>query len=266
MFHFNDAKLPAKKVVAKKPVEQFTAPPNHKPDITTAATQSEEVIDTRSDRGREVLSRLDFPTWLPFAAKTYKISPNIEDYLVMAVPICPSDLPNRNGIGFPLNELTKFQPPPVSRMSYKAWSGTPLHYDHKNEIHEDAYGVVLDASLHKISKYGNGKLWKVMGLAALDRTKYPEMARRVLENEINTYSMGAMVDSFTCSYCKKEMTEHQYCAHVNPKNDIDWRQVRDHEDNNHIAFRNAHGINPIELSLVESPAWVLALSDQILMR
>lgn len=233
-----------------------------KPNVVTAADTG-HVIDIKDN---QQIHSLDYPTWLPFAAKLYEISPNIEDYIIISVPICPSDLPNRNGIGFPIAELTKFQPPPVSRMAYKAWAGTPLHYDHVNEIHKDAYGVVLDASLHKISGYGNGKLWKVMGLAALDKTKYAKMARRVLDNEINTYSMGAMVDSFTCSYCKEPFSEKSYCSHLNPKNDIDWQSVRDHDDSQHLAFRNAHGINPIELSLVESPAWTTALSDHILTR
>lgn len=246
-------------VIASK----FDTPVVQKPDLIMAASPGKIIAP---DDRQPMLNSLDFTTWLPFAAKLYKISPNIEDYIIISVPICPSDLPNRNGIGFPLNELTKFQPPPVSRMSYKAWTGTPLHYDHKNEIHEDAYGVVLDTSLHKISGYGNGNLWKVMGLAALDRTKYPKMAQRVLDNEINTYSMGAMVDSFSCSFCGEAMTERSSCTHLNPGNDIDWRQVRDHANRNHIAFRNAHGINPIELSLVESPAWTTALSDTILMR
>jgi hypothetical protein len=240
--------------------------PARKPNVIVAAEQSIDVKDAATDEGRAALNRLDYETWLPFAAKTYKISPNINDYLIVATPICPSDLPNRNGIGFPLNELTKFQPPPISRMAYKAWAGCPAHYEHRNQIHEDAYGVILDASLHKVSGYGGGKLWKVMGLVGIDKHKYPEMAKRVAEGDINTYSMGAYVDSFTCSYCKATMTEKQYCGHLHPKNEIDWKEFSDYDSTKHIAFRNAHGISPIEISLVESPAWVSALSDHILAR
>jgi hypothetical protein len=259
MFHYNDAKPRTKAPEAPKEIH-FS---EQRPDIVTAA-EAGEVIDV--NKKPEILHSLDILTQLPFAAKLYKISPNIDDYILISVPICPSDLPNRNGIGFPLDELTKFHPPPINRMSYKAWVGCPLHYDHKNEIHEDAYGIVLDATMHKVTGYGKGKLWKVMGLAALDKTKYPKMAQRVLDNDINTYSMGAMVDAFSCSYCKEPMTEQSYCSHVHPKNDIDWQQVRGHDNSNHVAFRNAHGISPIELSLVESPAWTTALSDNILTR
>lgn len=236
-----------------------------KPDTNIfAAQQVVQVTDVEKDPG--LVHNLDYPTWLPFAAKTYKISPNIEDYILMVYPICPSDIPNRNGIGFPLQELTRFQPPPVSRMAYKAWTGTPLHYDHQNEVHEEAYGVILDSSLHKITGYGGGKLWKVMGLIGLDRKKRPQMAERVLDGDINTGSMGALADKFTCSVCGVEMTKDQSCHHLDPNSDIDWQEVRGAEGRRRIAFRNAHFLSPIEYSLVESPAWVPALSDHILMR
>jgi len=227
------------------------------------SSQSEQVMLPDSEAARQALQHLDFATWLPFAAKLYKISPNIEDYVLATVPVCPSDIPNRNGIGFPLAELVKFQAPPIARQSYKAWTGCPLHYEHRNEIHEEAYGVIFDTALRRIVGYGGGKLWKVMALVGLDRTKYPDMARRVMERDINTYSMGALVDAFSCSYCGCEVTKKSSCGHINLNRDIDWNEVRSWDNKRHIAFRNAHGIQPIELSLVESPAWTTALSDAI---
>ncbi len=229
------------------------------------ANTAEAAVDAKDDP--RILEGLDYPRWLPFAAPVYNISPNIDDYVLVTTPICPSDIPNRNGIGFPLDELKAFRPPPISRQAYKAWSGCPVHYEHKNEIHTDAYGVILDTMLRPIKGYGNGKLWKVMGLLAIDKKKYPVMAQRILDNEVNTYSMGAYVDDFSCSYCKQPMSKKHYCQHVNPSNDIDWREVKDWQGGPaHIAFRNAHGISPIETSIVESPAWTTALSDHILTR
>src|SRR5258708_3149947 len=124
--------------------------PDYKEVNVTLASKVIDVMDAESDTGRNSLHRLDYETWLPFPPNLYQISPNISDYLIISMPICPSDIPNRNGIGFPLSELTKFQPPPISQMAYKAWKSAPVHYEHKNEIHEDAYGVILDSSLHKI--------------------------------------------------------------------------------------------------------------------
>lgn len=233
-----------------------------KPNVTIA-NEAVGVADAKDDP-RMLENALDYVTWLPFAAKTYDISPNISDYVLVNTPICPSDIPNRNGIAFPRAELVKFQPPPISRMAYKAWAGCPVHYEHANEIHTDAYGVILDTSFSPIVGYGGGQLWKVMGILAIDKKKYPKMAQRVMEGSINTYSMGAWVDSFSCSYCSAPMTERNYCSHVNPKNQIDWREFKDYDGTRHIAVRNAHGISPIETSLVESPAWTTALSDEVL--
>lgn len=227
------------------------------------SAQSEMIMAPESAEAVNALQALDFATWLPYAAKLYKISPDVRAYVLATIPICPSDIPNRNGIGFPLEELLKFQPPPVARQAYKAWTGCPMHYEHRNEVHEDAYGVIFDTALRPIKGYGRGKLWKVMGLIGIDREKYPEMARRVMERDINTYSMGALVDSFSCSFCGCEITKKSGCSHVNLNRDIDWNEVRSWDNKRHIAFRNAHGINPIECSLVESPAWTTALSDTI---
>ncbi|MGF3990585.1 hypothetical protein ACQX7T_15195, partial [Staphylococcus aureus] len=134
-------------------------------------SRTEDAVDAEKDQG--LVSRLYYETWLPFAAKTYKISPRIEDYIIVSTLVCPSDIPNRNGIAFPRDELARFLPPPTNRMSYKAWKGCPVHLEHDNEVHERAYGVILDASFHKVEGYGDGKLWKVMGLLAIDKNKYP---------------------------------------------------------------------------------------------
>ncbi len=250
--------------------------PPRAPNVVVANTES-KVIEPESQAEHEMIQRLDYETWLPFAAKVYEISPDINDYILVTTPICPADIPNRNGIGFPLAELTAFQPPPVSRQAYKAWTGTPVHYEHKNEIHKDAYGVILDSSFHKISGYGRGKLWKVMGVLAIDKKKYPQMADRVLRNEINTYSMGSLADQFTCSYCGTVINKKSCCSHINPMREeddprynpddaVNWKVINDYDGSQHVAFLNAHGLSPIETSLVESPAWTTALSDHILTR
>lgn len=234
--------------------------------IIVASERSVEIMRPESAEAEAALQQLDFATWLPYAAKLYNINPDIRAYVLATIPICPSDIPNRNGIGFPLAELLKFQPPPVARQAYKSWTGCPIHYEHRNEIHEDAYGVIFDTAMRPIKGYGGGKLWKVMGLIGIDRTKHPEMARRVVEGDINTYSMGALVDAFSCSYCGAELTKKSSCSHVSLNRDIDWNEVRSWDNKRHVAFRNAHGIQGIETSLVESPAWTTALSDHILTR
>lgn len=208
---------------------------------------------------------LDYTTWLPFAASTYKISPHIEDYALVVAPICPADLPNRNGIGFPLKELKKFRPPPHNRMVYKCWTGCPVHLEHDNRIHEKAYGVILDSSLHRISGYGNDALWKVMGLTAIDKNKYPEVAQQVIDKKIRTYSMGALADYFSCSYCGTPVEDHKRCHHLRGYGDDD---LVFHQEQSigvpGLVFKNAHELSPIEYSIVKSPAWPVAESDHFL--
>jgi hypothetical protein len=241
------------------------------PDAPIEETLQTRTVDTTSqglstvdvEKDPESVSKLDYSTWLPFAARTYKISPRIEDYIIVNTLICPSDIPNRNGIAFPLDELTMFQPPPTNRMSYKAWKGCPVHLEHDNEVHEKAYGVILDASLHKVQGYGDGKLWKVMGLLAIDKNKYPDIAQAVLTKKINTYSMGALVEYFTCGYCGFECTAGRTCGHISSIKNVNWKKYRDYDGTTHLSFLNAHGISPIECSIVKDPAWAPALSDTV---
>lgn len=135
--------------------------------------------------------------------------------------------------------------------------------EHDNEDPTKAIGVILDTSFQKVKGYGGGKVWKVMGLLAIDKTKNPEIARKVLEGKINTYSMGALVDYFTCSYCGAECSDRYTCSHIRSTKAVNWNKYRDFDGSTHIAFLNAHGIQPIEVSVVADPAWAPALSDQV---
>jgi hypothetical protein len=204
-------------------------------------------------------------SWLPFAAKTYHISPNLEDYVVKHMPICPADLPNRNGIGFPLEELTKYQPPPVARQVYRAWTGCPVHLEHDNEDHTKALGVIFDTSLRMVKTHGNGKHWMVHGLVGVDKNKYPEIAQKLLNNELNTGSMGAMADYFTCSVCGHRCGENQFmnCPHITSTQQVNWKLV-DHMGEKKLAYLNAHNLSPIEYSVVADPAWASCLNDDVL--
>ena len=224
------------------------------------ATSDEQAVDMEAKP--EQAQRIDLG-WLPFAASTYHISPRIEDYVIKNMPICPSDLPNRNGVAFPIQELVKYQPPPIARQVYKAWQGCPVHLEHDNEDCTKAYGVILDSVLTPVKGYGNGKNWKVMGLIAIDKNKYPDIAQKVLNGEINTGSMGALADRFSCSVCDQEATEKTFmnCSHISSTQNVNWKLV-DHEGQKKLAYLNAHGLSPIEYSMVSDPAWAPALSDQ----
>lgn len=214
----------------------------------------------------EITSKIDI-SWLPFAAKTYKISANLNDYVIVNIPICPSDIPNRNGVAFPLSELIAYQPPPIARLTYKAWTGCPVHLEHDNEDHEKAIGVIFDTSLRVMKGYGNGKHYVVYGLIGIDKTKDPQTAQKFLSGEMDTGSMGALADYFTCAVCGHRASDKPMlnCSHIRSTKDVNWRVV-DHNGVPTLAFLNAHVLSPIEFSAVSDPAWATCLSQLILSR
>lgn len=231
--------------------------------IEGLSVSSEPAFD--AEKEPDLVSRIDFETWLPFAAKTYHISSRIEDFIIKPMPVCPSDFPNRNGIGFPIQELVRFLPPPMNRQVFKAWAGCPIHLEHDNEDYTKAYGVMLDTALTPVKGYGQNKHFKVMGLVAVDKNKHPDIAQEVLDGRITTGSMGALADSFTCSVCGRDATDNKFmnCSHIGSTKDVNWNLVN-YEGKQHVAFLNAHGLSPIEYSLVRDPAWCQAMSDHIL--
>jgi hypothetical protein len=195
-------------------------------------------------------SAVGWELWLPFAAAELELSSDPKDYLIHPVPIMYSDLPNRNGFAFPLTELIKWNVE-LGCQAYKGWSGMPMYKEHKSDDHKKALGIVIDTSLRRIKNYGQGKFWKLMALAAVDRNKDPIIAEKMEKGEIDTYSMGAMVDYCTCSYCGAVAGE---CEHVEEKNDT----VTFYEKNGRLVYKNVHGIKPYELSVVEDPAFATA--------
>lgn len=204
-------------------------------------------------------------SWLPFAAKTYHISANLDDYVIVNIPICPSDIPNRNGIAFPLSELISYQPPPIARLTYKAWTGCPVHLEHDNEDHTKAIGVIFDTSLRLMKGHGGNRHYVVYGLIGIDKTKDASTAQKFTSGQVNTGSMGALADYFTCSVCGAPATKNAMtnCAHVGSTEHVNWR-IMDHNGEKTIAFLNAHVLSPIEMSVVADPAWATCLTDVIL--
>lgn len=215
---------------------------------------SAQGLDVRDQVTQQLVGTqtMDFAQWLPAAAKAYVISPNVEDYILTPVLTIPTELPNRNRVGFPLKELLAFNVD-AGRMAYKTFIGKPVHVEHDNEDPLKAIGVIVDAVLRPTPGYGQGKMWRLFKLLAVDRTKKPEIARRILERELNTYSMGAWVKSFTCSYCGADMGK---CGHLHPDRPGDF-----YEKDGALVYRLCKGVNGFETSVVFDPAYSVAASD-----
>lgn len=233
-------------------------------NIVRAEFQTENLAEAQGERESLDLS------WFPYAAERYCISKDLDnDYIFVTVPICPADLPNRNGISFPRAELLKFRGPPVGRITYKAWAGQPVHYNHKADDDTKAYGVILDTMIRE-DKYG---ILHVYGLLAIDCTKYVDVAEKVRTGQINTYSMGALIDYFLCSVCNAPLTFDPKnpknsgwgtCSHIEHIEKINWKVVPVGGGRYTVAHLKGYGISPVETSIVPIPAWSTALSDIVM--
>ena len=66
---------------------------------------------------------------LPYFAEVYEISANINDYVLVPTIIMPSDLPNRNLVAFPREELLRANPE-MGTLGYQTWRMKHTCKDH----------------------------------------------------------------------------------------------------------------------------------------
>ena len=220
-----------------------------------AVTADATVIDTPEMKKEGINVPMDFGTWLPFCAPHYHISANIDDYVMIPAIIMPSDLPNRNAVGFPLSELIAFNPN-LGQLAYKTWRGKPTFEEHENTDITKSRGVIVDTYMRKMEGFGEGKVWKLLALLAFDRSKDESLCNKILSGEMNSYSMGAYVSSYTCSYCGSDVGE---CSHLNPKASCELYVL-----NGKLVFKQVRGVEGFETSAVASPAYVTCISDTLI--
>lgn len=212
------------------------------------------VVKANFSPKEQIIQQLDMTKWLPFAAKAYDISSDIRDYIFVPVFTIPSDLPNRNGVAFPLKSLIEFSPE-THMQGYETFKKCPTFYEHENQDPLKAHGVIADVFLKQLKGFSQNRIWKLLELLAFDRTKYVERVKRIMDNDLNTFSMGALVSRYSCSYCGADLGK---CHHIKKKR-IDF-----YEKDGRIVFKNVHGICGIETSAVEVPAFSPAISDTII--
>ena len=131
---------------------------------------------------------------------------------------------NNNKDIFPESELKK---------AAADWVGLPLCRDHESSSVDGIRGIILDTHYDEKHK-------QIVGLCALDRVNYPDLARKVESGLVRYGSMGTAVETSVCSTCgNRAATLDEYCSHITNK--------------------TAHGeinvgLKPIEYSLVVQPA------------
>jgi hypothetical protein len=235
-----------------KPIDMHQA--RKSKDLVMSSTH----LEIKANMGDQSFQTVNFASWLPACAKVYEISPNVEDYIFVPIITMPSDLPNRNGVGFPLDQLTAFSID-EGRLGFETFKGKRVHLEHKNDVPKEALGVIVDVALRKMQGYGEGKVWKLLELLAIDRSKDPTYAKMILDGEMNSYSMGAWVESYICSYCREPMTENSHCQHLHPKKPKDFYEL-----DGQLVYRLIQGMKGFETSIVATPAYLTAISDNLM--
>ena len=131
---------------------------------------------------------------------------------------------NNNSDIFPESELKK---------AASKWVGLPLCRDHESSSVDGIRGIILDT-------YYDEKFKQVVGLCALDRVNYPELARKVETGIVRYGSMGTAVERSICTECSNAAsTPDDYCSHITTR----------------AAYGEINvGLKPIEYSLVVQPA------------
>lgn len=144
------------------------------------------------------------------ASATYHLSPNIEDYIMIPLPIVTGNIPNRNKQAFHFLELSYFDPT-AGCMIFETFKGKCCHLNHKDNTNPVvSKGIIVDAFMEHIPKYD---IWKVSAVTLWDRTKDPTLCEKLMSKKLNTFSMGSMVNAFVCSVCGK-IKQEEVCEHA----------------------------------------------------
>ena len=205
--------------------------------------------------------------WLASAARTYNISPSLTDYIVVPVILFYTDIPNKNGFGFSLDNLASWNS--EQGMSfYQTWKGKPVFFNHDNKDVQRSSGIVLDVFLRrqtakdKTASGPRGDYWKELALLAVDRDKNRELAQGIMSRDISAYSMGTIVTGgYMCSVCERKVGT---CRHLDMrKHRYDMKLVDTGKDRPELAY--VVGLNPVgfEVSAVTVPAYEMAENDKV---
>lgn len=223
----------------------------HRNSYTTGSGDKKQVILAGKQNNSEDIDI----SWLKAASDSYKISEDINDYVLVDIPIVTPEIPNRNMQSFPQAEVSYFDPI-LGRLIYRTFVGKPTHRDHVNENPLKAKGVHFDSSLEYVKKYD---IWKIKVLCGFDRTKDADLVNTILTNKRrgipSGYSMGALVQSFLCSICGQVEQINKKCEHLN----LGKGSIID----GYLVYQQCLNVNFIETSFVDDPADPTAISNEV---
>lgn len=250
-------------------VENGDASPGYSPIELNSDSSIQKAMGELNRRDTELASLVESnlevaaTKLLPFASEAYNISRERADYLLVPTTIVPVGLPNRNKTAFPRDELARFNPT-MGNLAFKTWVGKPVYVDHVNRDLSKSIGMVLDTAMVPMStKYPNLKMWKVVSLLAIDRSKRPEIANLIMSGARDSYSMGANVVVYSCSVCGATSAPGSRdlpCGTNHVTGPRSPYKVIEVAGKSILGHRNAHGISGFEVSTVPIPAWPSAVT------
>jgi len=222
--------------------------------IAGVLAESKKDSDIPTQKALQSFSNMSVDiSWLPYCAKSYEISPKVQDYVVSVVPVVTSDVPNRNLQAMSSAELFSFDIR-AGRPAFKTFIGKPTFMNHVNKNPLEAKGVNFDSCALSVPKYG---LYKILVLSGFDRTKDTELVNSILKKERVAYSMGCWVDMFRCSVCGTDVKNSCMCFDAHGKGGI--------TKNDRLVYQELTGISFFENSVLDKdPADWTAVGNDLL--
>jgi hypothetical protein len=213
-----------------------------------------------------VNASLDLEERLDAVADVYKISRDPSNYLLIPARANSVGRFNANLDGWTYDETVAFRPELGCR-TYATYNNKPHFVEHQASRYEVARGMILDSHLN-MENPADDEVKRAVAEAigqtpdkdvftevilAVDQTKDPSLAEAYKCGAIDTFSMGADVESTVCNICGKVATTMwDFCPHVRDKHKkISYKM----DDGSYrVAGELCQGTIFQELSVVSDPA------------
>lgn len=173
-------------------------------------------------------------SYLAAASKHYHISNKVEDYVFANVRALATDIPNRNGHCFTLDDLMEFNVEYGCR-TFETFKGRPILINHKYVL-EQAVGFIADAQLVQ-----EGPYVIVLLTIAIDKTKNKRATSMFMAGNCS-FSMGAIAGFFECSACGKSFTLDKPCPHTGKRGLLKLHKINGESKLGYLIAKNVHFI------------------------